>query len=650
MSHSYLPITLACAALLPLCSADLRAQAPATPAPASAPATQAELAALASIPAFTMRDGLPNFARMVANKEEVRVSYFGGSITAGAGSSKPQFCYRELLHTWLKQQHPDTRFTPYNAAIGGTGSWLGAFRCWNDVGYQRPHLVIVEFAVNDGGAPEAEVIASMEGIVRQLRLNTPSKPDILFVYTLVKGHLDDLKAGKLPPTMQYHEKVAAHYGIPSVVMAKRGAEEILSGRMTMEAFAKDNVHPTDAGYALYLEALKPFFSQVFTTSPSATVVNSKVPAPLSPQAMEKAKLVSYDWTTLDEGWLGWQLSSASQIPHLAVSNKPGSTISFKFKGSQVGIYDIIGPDTGNLEFSLNGGDWQKKVNFDKYCLTYARPHATPLAQNLDPSKEHEIKIRIAADKPEGSKDIYTRLGWFLVDGTVNDPNAGIDPLKRIDNIYATMKPVTWTAPEDRWTNLEKTREKLANGPSFTMVLLGDSIIGDTSASNFELLMQRDYPKSSIKKVLSLRGSTGCWWYKDENRVESYVIQHNPDLLVIGGISQRDDIEAIRSVIHQSRAKLPNLEVLLLPPTFGSNNSAMLQNYTLKPDAKAYPYRANLQKLAQEEKCGFFDMTAPWWEYIKSSGYATDSFKRDVVHANARGSQILGRLMQKFFAP
>ncbi|WP_075087485.1 hypothetical protein [Verrucomicrobium spinosum] len=77
---------------------------------------------------------------------------------------------------------------------------------------------------------------------------------------------------------------------------------------------------------------------------------------------------------------------------------------------------------------------------------------------------------------------------------------------------------------------------------------------------------------------------------------------------------------------------------------------MLQNYTLNPDAKAYPYRANLQKLAQEEKCGFFDMTAPWWEYIKSSGYATDSFKRDVVHANARGSQILGRLMQKFFAP
>ena len=620
-----------------------------TPAP-SPTAAVAPAAALAGIPDYTMRDGLPNFAKMVAAKEEIRVSYFGGSITAGAGSSKPQFCYRELLTSWLRKEHPDVRITPFNAAIGGTGSWLGAFRCWNDVGYQRPHLVIVEFAVNDGGIPEDQVIASLEGIVRQLRTKTPSKPDILFVYTMVKDHLEDFKAGKLPATMQHHEKVAAHYGIPSVVMARKAADEILSGRMTMEAFAKDNVHPTDAGYALYLEALKPFFNKVFTNPVPANTPVVKVPAPLSPKAMENARLVTYDWATLDEGWLGWQLSPTSQLPHLAVSNKPGATITLKFKGSQVGIYDIIGPDTGNLEYSIDCSEWKPKVNFDKYCLSYARPHATSLVTDLDRTKEHELRLRIAAAKPEGSKDIYTRLGWFLVDGEAADPNAGVDPLKRIENIYATMKPVTWTAPENRWKNLEQTKAKLANGPAMTMVMLGDSIIGDTSGSQFELLMQRDYPKCQIKKVLSLRGSTGCWWYKEENRVQEYVIQHTPDLLVIGGISQRDDIEAIRSVIHQSRAKLPGLEVLLLTPTFGSNESPMIKNWTPQPDAKAYPYRANLQKLAEEEKCGFFDITGPWWEYIKSSGYATDSFKRDVVHANDRGKQILGRLMQKFLAP
>lgn len=604
----------------------------------------------ADLPLFQLRNGLPNFTQKIAAKEEIRLSYFGGSITAGAGASKPQFCYRELLTAWLKKEHPGVRFTPFNAAIGGTGSWLGAFRCWNDVGYQRPDLVIVEFAVNDGGTPEDQVLASMEGIVRQLRTKTPSRPDILFVYTLVAGHLEDFKAGKLPPTMQYHEKIAAHYGIPSVVMAKHAADQILSGKMTMEAFAKDNVHPTDAGYALYLEALEPFFQQLQNTPASQQTVLNPLPKPLSPAPMENARLVSYDWAELDSGWLGWQLSISDRIPHVAVSDKPGATITLKFKGAQAGIYDIIGPDTGNLEYRIDNGEWKHKTNFDKYCLQYARPHATALERNLDPAKEHTLELRIAADTPEGSKGRFTRLGWFLIDGEVKDPNAGLDPLARIDAIYKSMKPLTWTPPDSRWTNLDKTKAKLAGGPELNIVMLGDSIIGDTSSSQYEHLLTRDHPQTKINKVLSVRGSTGCWWYKDDNRVEEYVIRHQPDLLIIGGISQREDIEAIRSVIHQCRAKLPNLEILLLSPTFGAPQNAHNKNWTPQPDANAYPYRANLQKLAQEEKCGFFDMTGPWWEYIRDSGYALDSFKRDVVHANSRGQQLLGRLLAKFLGP
>lgn len=611
----------------------------------------ASAAAMAEVAPFTMRGGLPSYAKQLASGEDVRISYFGGSITAGAGASKPQFCYRELLTAWLRKDNPGARITPYNAAIGGTGSWLGAFRCWNDVGYQRPHLVIVEFAVNDGGVPEDQVLASMEGIVRQLKLRTPSKPDILFVYTLVKGHLEDFKAGKLPPTMQYHEKVAQHYGIPSVVMAKTAADEILGGRMTMEQFAKDNVHPTDAGYALYLEALKPFFAAVKSLPPvSAAVAAAPVPKPLSPRPMENARLVPYDWAEMDGGWLGWQLSQTDRLPHVAVSDKAGATITLKFKGSQIGIYDIIGPDTGNLEYSIDGSEWKLKVNFDRHCLSYARPHAISLADSLDPKAEHELRLRIAAEPPKDSKGRFTRLGWFLVDGEAKNPTAGMDPLVRIESIYAGMKPVTWKAPDTRWTHLEKTRQKLKDGPAFTMVMLGDSIIEDTSGSQFELLMARDYPKCAIKKMLGTRGSTGCWYYKDENRVQEYVLRHEPDLLIIGGISQRDDIESIRSVIHQCRAKLPDLDVLLLSPTFGSPQAAFVTKWTPQPDKEAYPYRAELKELAEQEKCGFFDMTGPWWEYIKASPYAVDSFKRDVVHANDRGKQILGRLMREFFKP
>ena len=76
-----------------------------------------------------------------------------------------------------------------------------------------------------------------------------------------------------------------------------------------------------------------------------------------------------------------------------------------------------------------------------------------------------------------------------------------------------------------------------------------------------------YPKCKIEKVTSARGSTGCWWYKLDNHVEEYVLRHKPDLLMIGGISQREDVDSIREVIRQVRAK-QSPEILLMTPAFG----------------------------------------------------------------------------------
>ena len=75
-------------------------------------------------------------------------------------------------------------------------------------------------------------------------------------------------------------------------------------------------------------------------------------------------------------------------------------------------------------------------------------------------------------------------------------------------------------------------------------------MNQTYGFGFDLLLNRIYPKVRIEKIASVRGSTGCWWYKEKNRVEDYVLKHHPDLLMIGGISQRNDVDSIREVIHQ----------------------------------------------------------------------------------------------------
>ena len=73
-----------------------------------------------------------------------------------------------------------------NAAIGGTGSDLGVFRFKQDVLVQKPDLVFIEFAVNDGGATPEQIFRCMEGIVRQTWSALP-ECDICFVYTLTEA-------------------------------------------------------------------------------------------------------------------------------------------------------------------------------------------------------------------------------------------------------------------------------------------------------------------------------------------------------------------------------------------------------------------------------------------------------------------------------
>ncbi len=590
------------------------------------------------------RGGSPNAFRKFVESQKTqaytKITFFGGSITEGAGASKPELCYRSLLMKTLKQEFPGATLAENNSAIGGTGSWLGAFRTRNDALYGGAALVLVEFALEDGDAPEAQVLSSMEGIVRQI-IARDSTTDIVFLYTLAKNQLETYKKGQLPDRVQWHEKIAKHYSIPSVNLGQFAAEKILAGELTWEDFSKDR------GHALYVEALKPYIAKS-KASPSA-VVKHELPKALTPAPMDNAQCVPYEWAKLDAGWKPGQRSPTDRFRHVLIGDQPGATLSLKFKGSQVGYFDAIGPDTGDLEFSIDGSAWKVRPNFDSASHDLVRAHARPLATGLDPKQSHELRLRIASKIPEGSTGRSARIGWLLVDGEADDPLARPDLLARLDAVYGAMDPLKYTPPADRWKNLDGTMQRLRDGGTLKIVMLGDSIIGDTSSSKYELLLQRLYPKIKIEKITSTRGSTGCWWYKNDNQVENYVLRHKPDLLIIGGISQRDDTESIREVIKQVRAK-QSPEIFLMTPAFGATPDRHIKEWTfdIKPDGT--DYRARLKRLADEEKCGFLDMTGPWWRYVQDSGKDYGWFQRDRVHANERGFQILGRIIEKFFLP
>lgn len=227
-----------------------------------------------------------------------------------------------------------------------------------------------------------------------------------------------------------------------------------------------------------------------------------------------------------------------------------------------------------------------------------------------------------------------------------------DPvLERIDFIYSEMKPLEWTPPADRWHFIPRAMAKLRQGGVLRVVMLGDSIVNDTSRSAWEKLVERHYPGCRIEKITSVRGGTGCWYYRDPEPLQEYVLRHRPDLLMIGGISHRDDVESIREVIRKVREALePDPEILLMSPCFGQTDPRTDPGWTFEVPAGGSSFRARLKKLAEEEQVEFLDMTGPWGQYLRTCGEDIGWFKRDIVHANARGEAILGRILERYFSP
>ncbi len=666
------------------------------------------------------RSGLPNLARIILEAQaqakagtghSARIVFLGGSATKPLRPEQEKNAWPGLLAGEIRRAIPGAAFGVFNHGLARSDSTLGACRTQTDVvqHYMPLALAVVEFAIDDADLPEARVVAAMEGIVRQIRSAHPYA-EIVFVYAFSpqvgqaaaaqpssaasgsgspgmvsawsgsagsaspgavgsgNGSADGQSAAKpaLPPSIAWHERVAEHYGIPSVNVAQLVADQIAAGKLKPEEYSQDGLFPTEKGHQLFLQAFQALLEELKQSAPLAQQPGEKrrhlLPPPMSSLPLEKARLVSYEQAAIEPGWrIGQEnpveefhyTSAVGRFRHLLTADQPGPTVTFRFYGSLVGIFGVLGPDSGDLEYSLDGGPWQLLRWFRPEHGGQFRPQAAILADGLDPNPLHELKLRVPDQTLTGSQGRSARIGYFLLDGRpeLEDPYRGLSPLERIDAIYKTMEPVRYTPPADRWKYIPRTIQKLQQGPELRIVMLGDSIVADTASSQYELLLERLWPKCKITKIVSVRGSTGCWWYKEENRVESYVLRHKPDLVMIGGISQRDDVESIREVIRQVRAKAPETELMLITPVFGAQMDPKTgRNWSPQFDPAGQDYRARLYRLAEEEKVEFLDMTAPWGEYIRSSDKCRGYFMRDPVHANQRGAQILGRILEIYFSP
>ena len=213
------------------------------------------------------RAGLPNLRTKLAAHAPVTVAFLGGSITKNAGEGG----FVSEVAAWIEAQSGGVHVETINAGIGNTGSDLGAERIDADVLSHRPDVLFVEFAVNDS---DRECTADMEQIVRKARTANP-RADVVFLYAVMDWTLPRLEAGKFPQSVIRHEKVAAHYGIPTVALGYEAARKIRLGEWTWKNFSNDACHPTADGYASYNRDLAAALPLLLTTQ-------APTPNPLPP--------------------------------------------------------------------------------------------------------------------------------------------------------------------------------------------------------------------------------------------------------------------------------------------------------------------------------------------------------------------------------
>ena len=360
---------------------------------------------------------LTNTLYRLTKENSLTIAYFGGSITEGGEENG----WRRLTTKWFEAQYPDAKITEINAAIGGTGTDLGVYRCERDVIAHRPNLTFIEFAVNDSGFKPEFLSRTTEAIVRKLRASDPTM-EIVFVFTITRRLADGLAQGIPFFSRDIHASIAAHYALPTIDIGTPLAEAAAKAEKGWLEYTNDEVHPHAGGYAIKFSALLSGLVPLLAGDAPDSLLEYAAPAPLFDRLPIAARLVdayplaenrAQPDTSPEVGWSRLFLHLCFRWPTCIGSNLPGAELTFEFEGSNLGVYWMMSSDSGDIDYKIDDGDWLHMSSWDIYCLRFARANFHMLAQNL-PEGKHTLTLRVSEMKNEQSTGRWVRIGAFGV--------------------------------------------------------------------------------------------------------------------------------------------------------------------------------------------------------------------------------------------
>ncbi|MBR6708039.1 MAG: SGNH/GDSL hydrolase family protein [Clostridia bacterium] len=364
---------------------------------------------------------LANTLYQLELKKQLRIAYFGGSITEGGGEDG----WRRLTTKWFQAQWKNASITEINATIGGTGTDLGAYRCEKDVIAYSPDLTFIEFAVNDSATAPEQLARTTEAIVRKLRFSNPYM-DIVFAFTITKNLHDKLKQGIPFYSRDIHAAIAAHYGLDTVDMGTPLAAAVEEAEGDWLKFTKDTVHPHKVGYSVMtpvmLSALSKLLDGACPDSPAAHVMPEPLydRLPMSARFLDALPYVSgyaQPDTQREYSWTGLYMNLCNRYPTVIGANKVGAELTVPFEitldNSPLGVYWMMASDSGDVDYRIDDGEWMHFSCYDEYCARFARANFHFIAHNLS-AGSHTLTMRVSEQKHPDSDGRWIRIAAFGV--------------------------------------------------------------------------------------------------------------------------------------------------------------------------------------------------------------------------------------------
>lgn len=362
------------------------------------------------LPSLENVNKLSNSLNILKSGKELKVVYFGGSVTSGTGSTDAaNKSWRALTTKYLKTLG---KVSDVNKAIGGTGSYLGVSRFEKDVIAEKPDLVFIEFLINDGysAIPKEISVKNLEYMIRTLNKQNP-KVDI--VITLIT---EKTSCGTKGERYEKFCSLADHYDIPCVDLGT-GFFNHVKGKTNrwMEFFA-DSVHPNNKGHKVYADVMQEALVKLLVDGNTSA---HNLPALFDKNSYSSVTNILADKTDNlnknDWGIGSWYSSETYEnpgtqfrsshirnyYPNYIYPKSAGASLTFKFTGNSFGLLGNI-KDGSSLTVVLDGKTTVKVNGVSKSeLLEY------PVFADLE-NKEHTVTITANGNPP------YLSIASFVV--------------------------------------------------------------------------------------------------------------------------------------------------------------------------------------------------------------------------------------------